>query len=105
MPSLICDVKNCSYNEDNYCCLAAIRVGTPEATNNIETCCESFNESSYVANNCAKEKQGTVLIECSAIHCIHNEEHRCKAMCVPITEVDSSCCHIEDTLCGAFVSE
>jgi len=104
MPSLMCDVKNCSYNEENYCCLSAISVGKESATNNIETCCESFNESSYVAHQCAKEKQALVAISCSAAMCVHNENKSCLAECVPITGTSSACCNVEDTLCGAFVS-
>lgn len=105
MPSLICDVKNCSYNEENYCCLSAIRVGKEYASNNIETCCESFNESAYTASNCAKEQQALVAINCSAVHCVHNIGHTCMAECVPIAATSTACCHAEDTLCGAFVSK
>lgn len=103
MPSLICDVKNCSYNEDNYCCLAAIEVGEKQATNMIETCCKSFNEGAYTASNCAKEKQALVAVRCEADNCIYNMSHVCTAECIPITETTTACCSVEDTLCGAFI--
>lgn len=103
MPSLICDVKNCSYNEENYCCLSSIHVGEQEATNRIETCCESFSQGAYIANNCAKEKEPLVAIQCKAINCIHNTGRVCVAECVTIASTTTACCSSEDTLCGAFV--
>lgn len=103
MPSLICDVKNCSYNEENYCCLSAIHVGEHEATNNIETCCESFSQDAYIASNCVKEKEPQVAISCKAVNCIHNTGRVCAAESVNITSTTTACCSLEDTLCGAFV--
>ena len=44
MPTLKCNVKNCSYNEAHYCSLDYIHVGQENATNREGTCCESFNE-------------------------------------------------------------
>lgn len=105
MPSLICDVKNCSYNEENYCCLSAIQVGNPAATNNLQTYCKNFNEGSYIASNCAKEKQPLVDVKCEANQCIHNVGSVCMAECIPITGTSTACCNVEDTLCGAFVSQ
>lgn len=104
MPSLICDVKNCSHNVDNYCALSIISVGEEGATNNIETQCNNFDETSYTANNCMKEKQALVDIKCDATQCVHNIGHVCMAQCVPITATSTTCCNCEDTLCGAFVS-
>lgn len=103
MPSLMCNVKNCSYNEENYCCLSAIHVGEHEATNDVETCCESFNQDAYIASNCVKEKVSLVAISCEAVNCIHNTNKVCAAECVNITSTTTACCSIEDTLCGAFI--
>ena len=103
MPSLICNVKNCSYNEENYCCLSAIQVGENEATNDVETCCESFNQDAYIASNCEKEKQSQVAVSCKAVHCIHNAHQVCAAECINITSTTTACCSVEDTLCSAFI--
>lgn len=104
MPTLKCDVKNCSYNECQYCSLDYIHVGDKSATNKEATCCESFNEGEYVASNCAKEPEEVVQINCSAAQCIHNAEHKCMAEYVAISSTSTACCVCEDTLCDAFVS-
>lgn len=105
MPTLKCDVKNCSYNECHYCALDYIHVGEKGATNKEATCCESFNEGEYVASNCEKEPEEVVQINCSAIQCIHNADHKCAAECVMISATSTACCVCDDTLCDAFVSK
>ena len=104
MPTLKCDVKNCSYNECNYCSLDYIHVGKEGATNKEATCCESFNEGEYVASNCAKEPEEVVQIKCSATQCVYNANEECRAEYVPISNTSTACCAREDTLCEAFIS-
>ena len=106
MPTLKCDVKNCSYNESNYCSLDYIHVGKKSATNREGTQCESFNEQEYVASNCAKEPEEVVQIKCSALPCIYNDNVACKCMAenVAISSTTTACTNCEDTLCGAFIS-
>lgn len=105
MPSLICNVKNCSHNQDSYCCLSGIEVGGNTATNLTQTCCENFCQDAYTNSNCAKEIQEVVDVTCNAERCIHNEGYHCTAECVPIAGLSSACCSTQDTLCGAFVSK
>ena len=103
MPNLMCTVKNCSYNEENYCCLSAIHVGEEKATNEVETCCESFSQDAYTASNCVKEKMPQVAISCEAVHCIYNADKVCGAESVNIGSTTTACCSVEDTLCSAFI--
>lgn len=102
MAYLKCDVRNCSYNKERYCTLTAIRVGRFEATNCIETCCESFAEDEYTASNCAKEEQEQVDIECHAVECVFNNNRVCHAIEVEVGGV-ATICDTEDTQCNTFI--
>lgn len=103
MPNLRCEVKNCSYNEDCFCCLSQINVGDQASSNRDATNCESFVESEYVASNCSMCPQNEVQIKCSATECVFNRQHSCYAVDVEISGATTAC-HLEDTCCSTFIS-
>lgn len=102
MPNLKCEVRNCSYNEEYYCCLSRINVGHKNATNAIETCCESFVESEYVASNCSMGPEEVVDIQCDAVECVFNCSKLCTAVDVEVGGA-STACHSDDTQCNTFI--
>lgn len=102
MPKLKCEVKNCSFNDSYYCTLSQIKVGETSATNSVETCCESFSESEYIASNCATCPEEVVHVKCDAVECIHNYSHECMASGIEISGAHTACA-VEDTQCNTFV--
>ena len=67
MPSLVCSVQNCVYNNAMYCSKGDIQVGGEEARKCQETCGESFQER--------KE----TCVDCKACHCTYNDHCKCTA--------------------------
>ena len=49
MPSLVCSVQNCVYNNAMYCSKGDIQVGGEEARKCQETCWQSFQERKRTA--------------------------------------------------------
>ena len=80
MPSLVCSVQNCVYNNAMYCSKGDIQVGGEEARKCQETCCESFQERKA---DSAKNSMGTpsqeTCVDCKACHCTYNDHCKCTA--------------------------
>lgn len=104
MPKLTCDVKNCSHNKDNLCCLNLIAVDGPGATNVESTCCADFTASEYTASNCSHDPQYEVDIKCKVSGCLFNDHHKCNAVNVTMSGASTASCS-HDTQCGSFWSK
>ncbi|MGL4345026.1 MAG: DUF1540 domain-containing protein [Cellulosilyticaceae bacterium] len=104
MPKLTCDVRNCSHNKDNLCCLSLIEVDGPQATNVESTCCSYFGSSEYTSSNCSHDPQYEVDIACKATGCLFNDHCKCNAVNVGISGASTASCS-HDTQCGSFWSK
>lgn len=102
MTTLKCDVRNCSHNQDDYCCLTAIEIDGNGATNVEDTCCSNFISTEYEMSNCTHDKQEALKINCSAAGCIYNQNRKCTADMVLVSGASTACCS-HDTQCGTFV--
>lgn len=103
MAILKCDAKNCTHNDQPYCCISHICVGGARAMTESETCCDNFREKTASAVNradCCEHKNTVVDIECKACHCIYNEDQHCRAEEVCIC--GPSACVCDETRCSTF---
>ncbi|MGN0298633.1 MAG: DUF1540 domain-containing protein [Lachnospiraceae bacterium] len=102
MPSLECSVKNCYYNDNNCCCKRAIIVEGQEATEKNMTCCGSFDKQKEgVQNSCCEPPQHHLTVECDAVNCRYNEQHKCHADKIDISGQGSTQ-SAEGTNCATF---
>lgn len=104
MPKLTCDVRNCSHNKDNLCCMNLIAVDGAGATNVESTCCADFTASEYTASNCSHDQQYEVDIKCNVSGCLFNDHHKCNAVNVTMSGASTASCS-HDTQCGSFWSK
>ncbi len=101
MTRLECSVKNCLHNSDNRCCKHAIVVDGHSAKSKDETCCGSFDENKEnTFHNVFKTPENRLEIECEAVQCVHNENHRCAAEKIGIAGDGAN--KAEQTLCSTF---
>ena len=104
MPSLVCSVQNCVYNNAMYCSKGDIMVGGAEAEKCQDTCCESFQERKMEN---AKSSMGTpsqeIKVDCKACHCTYNEDCKCTAGKIDITGAGASASR--ETECSTFECE
>ncbi len=101
MTALDCNVKECTHNKDNCCCLGSIEVKGSCADKCDDTCCGSFcsNSSDSFTNSVESPKLNLNII-CQATDCIYNEHRNCSA-----DHVDISGIHATDegeTVCATF---
>ena len=98
MPSLSCNVKECSHNSNCLCALDSVSVSGGGSKEN--TCCSSFSTSSS-ASNCCKDASPETKVDCKANDCKHNEDCECHASSIDVCNCGSGCtCH--DTECASF---
>ena len=101
MTRLDCNVTNCLHNAENCCCKAAIIVEGEQAKDTCDTCCGSFDENKDGAyRNLFKTPENRLEVDCEAVNCKHNEDHRCTAGHVGITGDGAS--EAEQTECATF---
>ena len=104
MPSLVCSVQNCVYNNAMYCSKGDIMVGGEQAQKCQETCCESFQERK---TDSAKSSMGTpsqqIKVACKAHNCTYNQECECHAE--KITIAGAGACNCRETECVTFEQE
>lgn len=103
MPSLICGVKSCNYNNENCCCISSIDVSGERATESEATCCSSFCEKDGSFTNAAVVPNYEVDIKCKAENCVYNEDCICHASGVEIAGNRAEC--REETACATFCCE
>ncbi|MDD2959534.1 MAG: DUF1540 domain-containing protein [Lachnospiraceae bacterium] len=104
MPSLVCSVQNCVYNNAMYCSRGDIKVGGSEAETCQETCCDSFQERKAES---MKSSVGTpsqeIGVVCEACHCGYNEDCKCTAGQIDIA--GAAACRCGETECATFTKE
>ncbi|MBQ7925647.1 MAG: DUF1540 domain-containing protein [Lachnospiraceae bacterium] len=106
MAELKCGAKNCTYNEDNYCCKGDIMVGGKHAGKSADTCCESFVErkgdkANYISSISHPSK--VISIDCEAEKCMYNKNYKCVAEHVDIKGCNA--CDSKETVCATFVEK
>lgn len=101
MAELSCDMMNCTYNKDRYCCKGDIMVGGKHAEEKDKTSCESFLERKNDSFTSAIEHPSLMIsIDCEAVKCMYNTNYRCTAKHVDIKRnVTGSG---KESLCGTF---
>ena len=101
MTILDCSVTGCMYNEANCCHKGNIKVEGEDAKESEDTCCGSFDENTGDSfKNLFKTPEKSLKIDCEAVNCKHNEDHRCTAGHVGITGDGAS--EAEQTECATF---
>ena len=101
MPSLVCSVQNCVYNNAMYCSKGDIMVGGAEAEKCQDTCCESFREKGSGAfTGSLSHPSPTINIDCEAVKCVYNEDYKCRAEHVDIRGCGA--CDCKETACATF---
>ncbi len=103
MADLKCAVENCSYNKACLCSKGDIMVGGKDACECEGTCCESFipdRETSDSFKSSLSHPYKTISIDCEAVKCIHNSNHKCVAEHVDITGCGA--CDCRETACATF---
>lgn len=110
MTQLKCDVVHCQSNRDNCCCRQQIRIGGAEATQQQQTCCESFQSTkSCTSNRCGakttSETNPTMPVRCEATHCVHNCHCECNAPSIQVSghtaeKMDQTQCTTFQCRCG-----
>ena len=104
MPSLVCSVQNCVYNNAMYCGKGDIMVGGENAEKCQDTCCESFQErKSDSAKSSVGSPQQQIKVDCKAHHCTYNQECECHAEKINIA--GAGACHCRETECVTFEQE
>ena len=102
MPILACSARNCSYNRDDRCCLAAIRVGEEGASRAAHTCCESFISTEFTNSNEVHHPCMDVAIQCTAAGCIYNDNRSATCTASQVRVGNTISCCSEDTDCLTF---
>lgn len=101
MTKLDCNVTSCIHNADNCCCKQAIVVDGCHAKDCCDTCCGSFDENrDGTFTNLFKTPEKRLEIDCEAVNCIYNEQHRCQAEHVGISGNGAS--QAGQTECSTF---
>ena len=103
MAELKCDVENCTYNEEHYCCKGDIMVGGKHACSTEDTCCESFAQrkegrDSYTSS--ISHPSRIISIDCEAVKCVYNNNYKCVADHVDIVGLGAS--DSKGTECSTF---
>lgn len=99
MTKLNCCVTSCNYNEDNRCCLGKILVEGGQAHVPSATCCDSFIERGSLTNS-EQTPQESLVIECRAAECVHNDRLICEAEHISIVGQGAS--RTDETQCNTF---
>lgn len=101
MAQLDCAVENCFYNKSNCCCKGDIMVGGKHASDEDDTCCESFSDRKRDSYTSAIEHPcRTISIDCEAVKCMYNSNYKCVADHVDIMGNNANDC--KETACGTF---
>ena len=80
MTKLGCSVTTCVHNSEKCCCRQGILVEGAGAHDSCDTCCGSFDENrGGLFKNLFKTPESRIDVECSAVNCLYNDEHRCRA--------------------------
>lgn len=103
MAELNCAAEYCTYNKEKLCCKGDIMVGGKHASNEEDTCCDSFalrKEGRDVYTSSLEHPSRTISIDCEAIKCTYNKNYKCVADHVDIKGNDA--CDTGETACATF---
>ena len=101
MPILDCTVTTCHYNVDERCSLDKIKVEGKNADKMDETACGSFKvRKENRCMNAMGMPDAENKVDCTATHCVYNENCKCGADNIGIRGNDA--CECTDTECGTF---
>lgn len=100
MAELQCKVENCTYNRENCCCKGDIMVGGHHACCEDETCCESFMQRRGDSFSNSTSPERIISIDCEAVKCVYNNNHKCVADHVDIKGCGA--CDCRETACATF---
>ncbi|HIY60140.1 MAG TPA: DUF1540 domain-containing protein [Candidatus Eisenbergiella pullistercoris] len=100
MAELKCAVDSCTYNSDRLCCKGDILVGGKNARKEQDTCCESFQKRKEGQASNSMNPTGMISIDCQAVKCVYNTDHRCSAERVDIRGCGADNCR--ETICATF---
>ena len=99
MTNLGCNVDTCGYNKEHMCGRNNLVVGGCKAENKYDTCCTSFKELNSCSNAC-KSANSSLNVNCDAVNCIHNADHKCSADQITISGASAS--NSTQTICSSF---
>lgn len=107
MTQLKCDVIHCVSNRDNCCCRPDIQIGGADATEQQQTCCDSFQCTHDSASNVTdySHVNTSMPVHCEATNCVHNHSCECTANSIHVSgqsaeETDQTSCATFDCRCG-----
>lgn len=92
MTNLKCDVSYCAHHQSGCCCLDSINVNGANATNSVETACQSFHKEGSFVSNFIPNGSPTLdtHINCEATNCNFNRGKMCEATNVIINNGGTS---------------
>jgi len=100
--NLSCDVIHCSSNAEHCCCRSEIHIGGTAARCSKDTRCDSFTGIPQGATNDVgyRHPNQQISITCDAVNCVYNEDRRCEAPSVSVTNCKACTCG--ETECATF---
>lgn len=105
MTQLKCDVIHCMSNRDNCCCRPDIQIGGSDATQQQQTCCESFQCTHGSASNMSDAQDyshvnASMPVHCEATNCVYNSHCECDAKAIQVSGQAAE--QMDQTLCATF---
>ena len=100
MPALSCSATTCIYNKQELCSKGDVKIGGSNARQAGETCCESFQKRKEGQASNSMNPTGMISIDCQAVKCVYNTDHRCSAERVDIRGCGADNCR--ETICATF---
>ncbi|MGN0988870.1 MAG: DUF1540 domain-containing protein [Eubacteriales bacterium] len=103
MPNIYCLARNCTYNNDLYCCLDRVKVGGRNAQTSPNTCCESYIRA-HSTMKLGTDPCEYTDIDCEAERCVHNCGGHCEAGTISVSTctADGNVCNCDETECATF---
>lgn len=101
-----CEVSTCMHFDKNLCMLNKIRVEGPSAHDREQTCCMSFSEKLSGGQNAVGMPNNATQdtgINCKADNCSYNDNCKCTANLVKVTNCHPNVSAKCDTHCATFV--
>ncbi|MEG0050908.1 MAG: DUF1540 domain-containing protein [Terrisporobacter sp.] len=107
MPSIGCNVNNCTHNSGGACYANKISVNGKKARTSNNTCCSSFlNESNYGSFTNSSMAEGSCnSLNCNVKTCAHNAGNICTLHDVAITSNVEATNLNSETYCSSFRSK
>lgn len=105
MPTIVCNVNNCSHNNSGVCYANKISVNGKKARTNNNTCCSTFlNQATYstLTNNTLDDGSCNAL-GCNVKSCAHNiAGYTCSLHDIAITSNIEKTNLYSETYCNSF---